>query len=44
MACNIDYIEQLCSSLSSLGEVRYRKMMGDYVIEEICYDQAAVCR
>ena len=32
MACNIDYIEQLCSSLSSLGDVRYRKMMGDYVI------------
>ena len=32
MACNIDYIEHLCSLLSSLGEVRYRKMMGDYVI------------
>ena len=32
MACNIDYIEHLCSSLSSFGEVRYRKMMGDYVI------------
>ena len=32
MACNIDYIEYLCSSLSSFGEVRYRKMMGDYVI------------
>ena len=32
MACNIDYIEQLCGSLSSLGDVRYRKMMGDYVI------------
>ena len=44
MACSIDFIEHLCSSLSSLGEVRYRKMMGDYVIEEICYDQVAVCR
>ena len=32
MACTIDYIEHLCSLLSSLGYVRYRKMMGDYVI------------
>ena len=32
MACSIDYIEHLCSLLSSFGEVRYRKMMGDYVI------------
>ena len=32
MACTIDYIEHLCSLLSSLGDVRYRKMMGDYVI------------
>ena len=32
MACNIDDIEHLCNVLSSFGEVRYRKMMGDYVI------------
>ena len=32
MACNIDYIECLCGLLSSFGDVRYRKMMGDYVI------------
>ena len=32
MACNIEYIEHLCSLLSSLGEVSYRKMMGDYII------------
>ena len=44
MACSIDFVEHLCSLLSSLGEVRYRKMMGDYVIEEISYDQVAVCR
>ncbi|MBD5305179.1 MAG: transcriptional regulator [Bacteroides sp.] len=32
MACSIDFIEHICSSLASLGDVRYRKMMGDYVI------------
>ena len=32
MACTIDYIEHLCNLLSSFGDVRYRKMMGDYVI------------
>lgn len=32
MACSIDFIEYLCEMLSSLGEVRSRKMMGDYVI------------
>ena len=32
MACSIDFIEHICSSLASLGYVRYRKMMGDYVI------------
>lgn len=32
MACSIDYIENLCSLLSSLGDVGYRKMMGDYVV------------
>lgn len=32
MACNIDFIESLCTLLAPLGEVSYRKMMGDYVI------------
>lgn len=32
MACSTDFIEYLCETLSSLGEVRSRKMMGDYVI------------
>ena len=32
MACKIDFIEDICETLSPLGEARYRKMMGDYVI------------
>lgn len=32
MACSIDFIEELCETLSPLGEVRSRKMMGDYII------------
>ncbi len=32
MACSTDFIESLCDTLVPLGEVRYRKMMGDYVI------------
>ena len=32
MACSMDFIEELCEMLSPLGEVRSRKMMGDYVI------------
>ena len=32
MACSNEFIEHLCNVLSPLGEVRYRKMMGDYVI------------
>lgn len=32
MACSIDFIEFVCRTLEPLGEVRYRKMMGDYVI------------
>ncbi len=32
MACTTDFIEYLCEMLSSLGEVRSRKMMGEYVI------------
>ena len=32
MACTSDFIEYVCEVLSPLGEVRSRKMMGDYVI------------
>lgn len=32
MACSYDFIEFVCDTLAPLGEVRYRKMMGDYVI------------
>ncbi len=32
MACSQEYIDFVCNILSPLGEVRYRKMMGDYVI------------
>ena len=32
MACSTDFIEGLCEMLAPLGDVRSRKMMGDYVI------------
>ena len=32
MACTPEFIEFVCDSLAPLGEVRSRKMMGDYVI------------
>ena len=32
MACTVDFIEFICTMLAPLGEVRSRKMMGDYVI------------
>lgn len=32
MACSSDFIELICNVLVPLGEVRSRKMMGDYVI------------
>ncbi|MCM1077246.1 MAG: transcriptional regulator [Bacteroides sp.] len=32
MACSTDFIEDICESLSPLGTVRSRKMMGEYVI------------
>ncbi len=48
MACSLEFIDFVCNQLSPLGEVRSRKMMGDYVIyvdekcvilacDEICY-------
>lgn len=32
MACNPEYIDFICEVLAPLGEVRFHKMMGDYVI------------
>ena len=32
MACTADFIEFICTTLTPLGDVRSRKMMGDYVI------------
>ncbi len=32
MACTSEFIESVCNMLAPLGEVRSRKMMGDYVI------------
>ena len=32
MACTPDFIEFVCDALAPLGDVRSRKMMGDYVI------------
>ena len=32
MPCTADFVEFVCDALAPLGEVRARKMMGDYVI------------
>ncbi len=32
MACTSEFIEFICDMLTPLGEVRSRKMMGDYVV------------
>lgn len=32
MACTAEFIDLVCEALAPLGEVRARKMMGDYVI------------
>ncbi len=32
MACTTEFIDRICETLAPLGEVRHRKMMGDYVI------------
>jgi len=32
MACSTEFIEFVCDVLAPLGEVRSRKMMGDFVI------------
>lgn len=32
MASNIEFIEYVCSQLEEAGNVRYRKMFGDYMV------------
>lgn len=32
MACTTEFVDFICATLSPLGEVNSRKMMGDYVI------------
>lgn len=32
MACSPEFIDYICDMLAPLGEVRSRKMMGDYII------------
>ncbi|MCH5242789.1 MAG: TfoX/Sxy family protein [Muribaculaceae bacterium] len=32
MACSQEFIEFICETLSSLGDVKFRKMIGDYII------------
>lgn len=32
MACSTEFVEFVCDTLAPLGEVRARKMMGDYII------------
>ena len=32
MACNSEFIEFVCSQIADAGEIRFRKMFGDYVI------------
>ncbi len=32
MACRLEFIDFICQQIASVGEVRYRKMFGDYMI------------
>lgn len=32
MACSSEFIEFVCNALAPLGEVRARKMMGEYIV------------
>lgn len=32
MACSLDFIEFVCQQIAPAGEIRYRKMFGEYVI------------
>ncbi|MDR1794392.1 MAG: TfoX/Sxy family protein [Erysipelotrichaceae bacterium] len=32
MASSLDYVEYVCEQLSGIGEIRYRKMFGEYMV------------
>ncbi len=32
MATNIDYVEYVCDQLHEAGQIRYRKMFGEYMV------------
>lgn len=32
MASNVEFVQSVCERLTSVGEVRYRKMFGEYMI------------
>lgn len=32
MACTLDFIEYVCRQIEPVGNIRYRKMFGDYMI------------
>lgn len=32
MACSLDFIEFVCQQIAPVGNIRYRKMFGDYMI------------
>lgn len=32
MATSVEYIENLCALLQGIGEIRYRKMFGEYLV------------
>ena len=32
MSTTLDYIEYVCDQLAGLGDIRYRKMLGEYMI------------
>lgn len=32
MASTVDYVEYVCEQIQGVGEIRYRKMFGDYMV------------
>lgn len=32
MACSLDFIEFVCEQIAPIGDIRYRKMFGEYMI------------
>ncbi len=37
MASNLDFVEFVCNRMDGLGDVRFRKMFGDYVVCLNCF-------